>query len=236
MRTLEVLVPALALLLAGPVLANDTPYKFRGIGLGDSPEHVQKAMPEQFPLVRAMEKSSGDFWSVGAGDREGMSRSRCPISAKGPLRDDCLKAMVVLRLVDDRIQVLQITADQSFDKPVALRAFLERLTSTYGKPDAVYLTGQDVHSDGLTERTYAWGGKTLPAKDFKMAFASYEDAERIGGQYMAMRVVLNGDAVIGYELRIADAEKSIQLHRKWQAEQKAKASRSGTAAPGSLKF
>lgn len=51
----------------------------------------------------------------------------CPISAKGPLRDDCLKAMVVLRLVDDRIQVLQITADQSFDKPVALRAFLERL-------------------------------------------------------------------------------------------------------------
>jgi len=60
-----------------------------------------------------------------------------------------------------------------------------------------------------------------------MAFASYEAAERIGDQYVAMRAVLNGDAVIGYELRIADAEKSIQLHREWQAKQKAKASRSG---------
>lgn len=63
-----------------------------------------------------------------------------------------------------------------------------------------------------------------------MAFAD-EDDERIGGQYIAMRVVLNGDAVIGYELRIADAEKNIKLNRKWQVEQKAKASRSGTVAP-----
>ena len=236
MRTLEILVPALTLLLTGPIFAQDTPYKFRGIGLGDSPEHVQKAMPEQFPFVRAMDKTLKDLWSMHAGDREGISRDRCPIAAKGSLRGDCLKAMVVLRLVDDRIQVLQITADQSFGMPVALPAFLERLTSTYGKPDAVYLTGQDVHRDGLTERTYAWGGKTLPAKDFKMAFATSLDAERIGGQYVAMRVVLNGDAVIGYQLRIADAEKSIQLHREWQAEQKAKASSSGTAAPQSLKF
>lgn len=235
MRTFEALVPALALLLAGQVCAQDTPYKFRGIGLGDSLAQVESALPQKFDLAR-FDYSSADTVGADAGDKVGMGQGSCPIAAKPNLRPDCLRARVVLRSVDDALQVLQITVDQSFATPVALPAFLSRLTNSYGKPDAEYLTGQKEIQQGFMERTYAWGGKRLPVKDFSMSWIPYEDAERIGGKYMAIRLILNGDAVIGYALRIADAEKSVQLARKFEAEQKAKASRSGTAAPNSLKF
>lgn len=235
MHTSKFLVPALAMLLAGPVFAQNTPYSFRGIGLGDTLAQVESTLPQKFDLTR-FENLALDMVIANAGDKVGLDQGSCPIAAKPNLRPDCLRAMVVLRSVDDALQVLQITVDQSFATPVALSAFLDRLTDSYGKPHAVYSTGQSVHKEGFQERTYAWGGKRLPAKDFAMSWAPYEDAERIGGQYTAIRVVLNGDAVIGYALRIADAEKSVRLARKFEAEQKAKGSRSGTTAPNSLKF
>ena len=235
MRTSEFLVLALALILANPVFAQSTPYKFRGIGLGDTLAQVESTLPQKFDITR-LERSTRHMVAAYAGDNVGMGRSICPISAKPSLRLDCLRAMVVLRSVDDVLQVLQITVYQSFATPVALSAFLDRLTDSYGKPHAVYSTGQQVHQEGFQERTYAWGGKRLPAKDFSMSYAPYEDAERVGGQYTAIRVVLNGDAVIGYELRIADAEKSVGLARKSEENQNAKASRSGTNASDSLKF
>ena len=235
MNAFKVLLPALALLQAGPVFAHDTPYKFRGIALGDTLVHVESTLPQKFDLAR-VENLAGDMVAAYAGDKTGISRGNCPISAKPNLRSDCLRTMVVLRSIDDTLQVLQITVEQSFATPVALPAFLDRLADSYGKPHAVYSTGQQVHSDGFQERTYLWGGKRLPAKDFSMSSIPFEDAKRLGGQYTAVRVVLNGDAVIGYGLRIADAEKSLRLNRKFEAEQKAKASRSGTTDLEGLKF
>jgi hypothetical protein len=196
-----------AFLLPAQSYALDSSYSFRGIQLGDNIPQAETKARQQFDHAE-LENMFTDSVTVKAGDMEGfkLMRTTCPIAAPFHLRPNCLRATFSTGRDGEIDKVQFIRATQSFNSAIPLDLFLARLNDTYGTPRASYKNNQNKFEQAVTERTLLWGGSKTPS-DYSQSSIPWDDIALIGGKFISIQINISGTEVIGYELRIVDAEK-----------------------------
>ena len=227
---------AAAFLLPAQSYALDPSYSFRGIQLGDGALQAEAKARQQFDRVE-VENMFGEYVTVTAGDTEGfkLMRTNCPIAAPFHLRPNCLRAAFSTGRDGTIDKVQFIRATQSFNSAVPLDVFLARLNDTYGTPRASYKNNQNKFKLAVTEHTLLWGGTKIPS-DYSQSTIPADDFALIGGRFISIQINISGTEVIGYELRIADAEKIQKAKEEARIQHNLDAERAKKNSAYSVKF
>lgn len=202
---MKLVAAVFALFVAGQSLGADLRLSYRDIQLGATLHEAEAIARQRFDRVQVSTQPD-EHLSLLAGDEEGLrlSRTTCPTSALPIRRPNCLRVAISSR-GDSGVDFISVT--QSFDAPVPLESFMARLNDTYGRPEASYEDVERSPQSGATDvRTFLWGGSRTPAA-YSMSAMPWDDFVLIGGRFVSAKVNVMKGQVIGYELRIADAER-----------------------------
>jgi len=195
--------------------ATDLALSYRNIFIGDSFNQVFSKVKNEFDMYTIESpdeifKSAGNFKNVSnsikAGNQEGMNPvSVCPISAHNQRRTNCLKANFYTRFVSNQSSLLYINVSQSFNPAIKLDGFLKKLEVAYGNKHTDYVNNStNSNNEIVIQKTLLWGGRNTP-ENYTSSFVS-NDFEVIGGKFIISTLYITNGEVLGYELRIADAE------------------------------
>lgn len=203
--------------------ASDLALSYRNIFIGDSFNQVLSKVKNEFDMYAVESpdeifKISGNFKnvanSINAGNQEGMKPiSVCPISAPNQRRTNCLKAGFYTRFLNNKDSLLYINVTQSFNPAIKLDGFLKKLEVAYGNKHTEYVSKSTNSDTGIiTEKTLLWGGRNTP-ETYTPSFVS-NDFEVVGGKFIISTLYITNGEVLGYELKIADAEAMKQSNHE----------------------
>ncbi len=233
---MKIFALTLSFLLSFSASASDKlNLSYRGAVVGDSESKVRAAAAQIHEEVTE-DRFDSESLSL-SGHKKGDRGFVCPVAAPLEKRPDCHRASYSFLKQEGQFRLTSISVSQSFHLTVPFDTFMARITAAYGTPavdrTAPYsIYGQRVSSD----RSMLWGGAKVPTGPYVQSIAPFEDIRDIGGRFVSLRVLSDEVGVIGYTLRITDAQLMNTLEAARKAKEVEAFERKRKDALGNLKF